>query len=125
MFIRNDKCSISSSETDNRTDGGTGDWTNSDKDPGGHPSAVPLGQWLCIEWMHKGDTNETAFWWDAASHPSLSTTSTSHGGNAVPFLLPQFTNVWFGWQEYQTSTEPFELWIDEIAIDGARIGCIL
>jgi hypothetical protein len=111
--------------TDNRTDGGTGDWTNSDKDPAGSPSPVPLGQWICIEWMHKGDTNETAFWWDDVSHPSLSTTSSVHGGNAVPFLLPEFDNVWIGWQEYQTSTEPFELWVDEIAIDGARIGCVL
>ena len=111
--------------TDNRTDGGTGDWTSSDKDPGGTPSPVPLGQWLCIEWMHKGDTSETAFWWDATAHPSLSTTSSTHGGNNVPFLLPQFTNVWLGWQEYQTSTEPFEMWIDEIAIDTGRIGCVL
>jgi hypothetical protein len=111
--------------TDNRTDGGTGDWTNSDKDPNGSPSAVPLNQWLCIEWMHKGDTDETAFWWDATAHPSLSTTSSVHGGSNVPFLLPQFTNVWIGWQEYQTSTETFELWIDEIAIDTARIGCVL
>jgi hypothetical protein len=111
--------------TDNRTDGGTGDWTNSDKDPSGSPSAVPLNQWLCIEWMHKGDTDETAFWWDATPHPSLSTTSSSHGGYNVPFVLPQFTNVWLGWQEYQTSTETFELWIDEIAIDTSRIGCVL
>lgn len=111
--------------TDNRTDGGTGDWTNSDKDPAGSPRAVPLNQWLCIEWMHKGDTSETELWWDATLHPSLSTTSSIHGGNNVPFLLPQFTNVWLGWQEYQTSTEPFELWIDEIAIDTARIGCVL
>jgi hypothetical protein len=111
--------------TDNRTDGGTGDWTNSDNDPKGSPAPVPLNQWICLEWMHKGDTNETQLWWDATLHPSLSTTSTVHGGNAVPFLLPQFTNVWLGWQEYQTSTEPFELWMDEIAIDTARIGCVL
>ncbi len=111
--------------TDNRTDGGTGDWTNSDEDPAGSPSPVPLGQWICIEWMHEGDTNETAFWWDDVSHPSLSTTSSVHGGNPVPFLLPEFTSLWIGWQEYQTSTEPFELWVDEIAIDSARIGCVL
>jgi hypothetical protein len=111
--------------TDNRTDGGTGDWTNSDKDPNNSPNPVPLQQWICLEWMHKGDTNETQFWWDATLHPSLSTSSSVHGGNNVPFILPQFTNVWLGWQEYQTTTEPFELWIDEIAIDTQRIGCVL
>ncbi len=112
--------------TDNRVDdAGTGDWTNSDRDPPNAPVAVPLNQWLCIEWLHKGDTNETRFYWDGVEHPSLSTSATMHGGNANPFLLPQFTNVWIGWQEYQTTTESFELWIDEIAIDSARIGCVL
>jgi hypothetical protein len=48
-----------------------------------------------------------------------------HGGNMNPYDLPQFTSVWMGWQEYQTSTEPFEMWIDEIAIDKERIGCVL
>ncbi len=114
--------------TDNRVDpDGTGDWTNSDKDPNGKPAPVPTGQWLCVEWMHKGSTNETSFWWDAVEHPSLHTTpSTPHGGNKTePIILPQFTNVWLGWAEYQPTTEPFELWLDEIAIDPARIGCVL
>ncbi len=112
--------------TDNRVDpAGTGDWTNSDKDPNKAPLAVPLNQWLCIEWMHKGDTNETRFFWDAVEHPSLYTSSTVHGGNANPYILPQFKDVWVGWAEYQTSTETFEMWVDEIAIDHARIGCAL
>jgi hypothetical protein len=112
--------------TDNRVDdAGTGDWTNSDKDPNNMPLAVPTDQWLCIEWLHKGDTNETRFFWDATEHPSLHTTASMHGGNANPFILPHFTNVWMGWDEYQPSTEPFELWIDEIAIDKDRMGCVL
>jgi hypothetical protein len=104
---------------------GSGDWTNSDDDPPGSPKAVPTGSWLCIEWMHKGDTSDTSFWWDATHHPSLDTSLTMHGGNANPYTLPMFTNVWVGWQEYQTSTEDFEMWVDEIAIDTARIGCVL
>ena len=114
--------------TDNRVDAnGTGDWTNSDKDPNGKPVAVPTGRWLCIEWMHKGDTNETRFWWDGVEHPSLYTMpSTPHGGNPTePIILPQFKNVWLGWAEYQPTMEPFELWLDEIAIDKDRIGCVL
>ncbi len=106
---------------------GTGDWTNSDKDPNGKPMAVPTGQWLCIEWLHKGDTNETRFWWDGVEHPSLHTTPTTpHGGNpGVQYILPQFKQVWLGWQEYQATSEKFELWIDEIAIDKDRIGCVI
>jgi hypothetical protein len=104
---------------------GTGDWTNSDKDPMNAPVPVPTGQWLCIEWMHKGDTNETRFFWDAIEHPSLYTSAKQHGGNGNDYLLPTFNNVWIGWQEYQTTSEPFEMWVDEIAIDWDRIGCVL
>jgi len=112
--------------TDNRVDdAGTGDWTSSDRDPPKAPVAVPLNQWICIEWLHKGDTNETRFFWDGVEHPSLYTSATMHGGNSNPFLLPHFTNVWIGWQEYQATTETFEMWIDEVAIDAARIGCVL
>jgi len=112
--------------TDNRTDpNGTGDWTNADTDPAGTPSSVPVDRWICVEWMHKGDTSETRFWWDGVEHPSLGTTPTTpHGGNsAQPFLLPQFTDLWLGWYEYQVTDETFELWLDEIAIDVQRIGC--
>ena len=89
------------------------------------PVAVPTGTWLCIEWQHDGGNDVTHFWWDAVPHPSLDTTKTMHGGNTNPFTLDPFTAVWFGWQEYQTSTEPFELWIDELAVDTTRIGCVM
>jgi hypothetical protein len=111
--------------TDNRVqDAGTGDWTTSDNDPPGAPRAIPLNQWICLEWLHQGSTNETRFYWDATEHPSLHTTPAIHGGNSNPFILPQFQQVWVGWQEYQASTEPFEMWLDEVAIDPARIGCV-
>ncbi len=118
--------------TDNRTDAsGTGDWTNSDNDPKGAPQTVPLNQWLCIEWMHDGATNETRFYWDGAEHPSLYTSSSMHGGSKNPYILPKFRRVWLGFQEYQTvltmagAPEQYELWIDEVALDHTRIGCVL
>ncbi len=112
--------------TDNRVDdAGTGDWTTSDTDFNGNPTAVPTNQWLCIEWLHKGDTNETRLYWNAVEHPSLHTTATTNGGNGNPYILPDFTSVWLGWQEYQPSTLQFDMWLDEIAIDPSRIGCAL
>jgi hypothetical protein len=104
---------------------GTGDWTILDNDPPGMPKAIPVNQWVCIEWLHKGDTNETRFWWDGVEHPSIATTAMMHGGNASPFVLPQFNKLWIGWQEYQQTATKFESWIDEIAIDKDRIGCVL
>jgi hypothetical protein len=42
--------------------------------------------------MHKGDTNETRFWWDGVEHPSLATTrDVKRGGNGrVKYELPTF-----------------------------------
>ncbi|MDB4969452.1 MAG: hypothetical protein JWN44_5141 [Myxococcales bacterium] len=112
--------------TDNRAAGGTGDWTNEDKDPTGAVKPVPANQWACIEWEYDGGKNETRFWWDGVEHPSMHTTSTLHGGDqTVPYLLPTFTNVKIGWMLYQAPVNPttFDIWIDEIAIDSVRIGC--
>ncbi len=114
--------------TDNQVDpNGSGDWTNADKDPNGMPRAVPVNEWLCVEWMHKGDTSETKFWWDGVEHPSLDTVpTTKHGGNpSQPFYLPKFTALWIGWHEYQASTQKWEMWVDEIIVDKQRIGCVL
>lgn len=110
------------------TDGDTGDWTNSDKDPDGKPRAVPVDEWMCLEWLHDGKNDVTRFWWDATEHPSLMTTPTTpHGGDkqGVPYVMPEFTQAWVGWHEYQDIPDGLEMWIDEIAFDGERIGCVL
>ena len=112
--------------TDNRVDGGTGDWTNADNDPAGKAAPVPSNAWACIEWEYDGSKNETRFWWDGVEHPSMHTTATMHGGDqTVPYLLPQFTKVTIGWMLYQAPVSPttFDVWIDEIAVDAERIGC--
>lgn len=107
------------------SDAGTGDWTLSDNDPDGGPMTVPASSWQCIEWLHDGTNQVTRFFWNDTEHPSLMTTETKHGGNPVDYVLPAFTSVTIGWQEYQTSVETFEMWVDEIAIDSNRIGCVL
>ncbi|HEX7666975.1 MAG TPA: hypothetical protein VF407_20740 [Polyangiaceae bacterium] len=111
--------------TDDQSATGTGDWTNSDNDPTGNPMGVPTGKWACIEWLHDGKNNVTRFFWDDEEHPSLATSATKHGGVAAnQYIMPNFTSTTIGWQEYQASTQPFEMWVDEIAIDSQRIGCV-
>jgi len=104
--------------------GPTGDWTNLDEDPG---DPVPVDSWICVEWLNKGDTNETRFFWDGVEHPSLHTTATDHGGGTSQYELPEFESVYVGWWLYQPGTTPgeFDVWIDEVAFDAERIGCSL
>lgn len=104
---------------------GTGNWLTADQDPYGTPIPVPLQQWVCVEWEHDGSTNSTRFFWDTVEHTSLHTTSSVHGGNGNPYVLPTFSDLAIGWAEYAPSTETFELWVDEIAIDKERIGCVI
>jgi len=120
--------------TDNQSAGGTGDWTNVDQDPApdGKAAHVPTAVWLCLEWMHAGpETNQTKIWIDGVEHPSIATTKTSHGTRLTrgapsagmgDFILPNFTALWIGWQTY-SGAQPYELWMDEIAIDHTRVGC--
>jgi hypothetical protein len=106
------------------SDGGpTGDWTTRDDDPNGSPDEPPENAWVCLEWLHQGSENITRFYVNGDEHPSLATTAQDHGGSQADYVLPQFTNVWVGWWQYQDDPEPFELWIDEVAFDEQRIGC--
>jgi hypothetical protein len=112
--------------TDNDGPTGTGDWTNPDREPNPSGYGVPEKRWICLEWLHDGEKHETRVFLDGAPHPSLFTSATEHGGRqSVPYTLPAFTSVWLGWFEYQPTDQRFELWIDEVAIDDERIGCVI
>ena len=41
-----------------------------------------------------------------------------------PFLPPELHAVWFGWAEYQPTSQRFEPWFDEMTTDHERIGCV-
>lgn len=114
--------------TDNRTQPeGSGDWTNADNDPADAAKPVTEKQWSCLEWMHDSQADETKFFLDGVEHPSLATTPmTKHGGIPdKPFLLPEIDALWFGFAEYQPTTQKLELWYDEIALDPERVGCAI
>lgn len=110
------------------TDGGpTGDWTTRTQDPNGMPEEPPVNEWTCVEWLHKGSTNETRFYVDGVEHPSLYTTATQHGGadKTKTYELPMMNTLVLGWQQYQSDPVAFDVWIDEVALDSERIGCKL
>ncbi|GAB3805431.1 hypothetical protein [Micromonospora zhanjiangensis] len=102
-------------------DGGpTGDWTNWRE-----AAPVTAGTWQCVEWTLDPADNRVAVWIDGVARPELTASTTEHGGNDVPFVLPAVNTVKIGWQLYQSGTTPaaFDLWIDDIALSGRRIGC--
>jgi hypothetical protein len=102
-------------------DGGpTGDWTNWRESA----SAV-ADRWQCFEWMLDAADNRVAVWIDGVANPELTASTSEHGGNDVPFVLPVVNTVKIGWQLYQSGTSPggFDVRIDDIALAERRLGC--
>lgn len=102
-------------------DGGpTGDWTNWRES-----APVTEDEWQCFEWKFDPTDNRVAVWIDGVANPELTASTTEHGGNDVPFVLPTVDTVKIGWQLYQGGTTPgaFDLWIDDIALSTKRLGC--
>lgn len=103
------------------SDGGpTGDWTNWRES-----APTRAGAWQCVEWRLDPQDNQVQTWFDGVDSPDLTASTGNHGGNKVPFALPEITTVKIGWQLYQSGTTPkaFDVWIDDLALATERIGC--
>jgi hypothetical protein len=78
--------------------------------------------WNCIEFYFNMDTQEARIWLNGTERPML------HWLNSMPgkplFHFPtEIKSLSFGWTEYQPPQTPWEVWLDEIAVDSQRIGC--
>ncbi len=103
--------------------GPTGDWTRLDEDS---DDPVPVREWLCLEWLHDGSSDETRFWVNEEERASLRTSADDHGGEETEqYLLPEFESAWVGFWQYATGVTPdaFDVWIDEVVLDDERVGC--
>jgi hypothetical protein len=78
--------------------------------------------WYCLEWYYDAPGNEARFWLDGTERPSLHYKGPMAGQPQFTFP-PEFQSVAFGWRVYQTSTKPFEVFVDDIALDAQKIGC--
>ena len=90
--------------------------------------AFPSQRWACVEWEFDGNKNEMHLWFDGALLADADivgqgTRCVNSGDLGKPWTAPTFANLILGWQQYQTSTGPLELWMDDVAIGTTRIGC--
>ena len=77
--------------------------------------------WYCLEWYYDAPGNEARFWLDGTERTALHWKGPMGGAQ---FTFPaEFKSVAFGWRVYQTSTKPFEVFVDDIALDAQKIGC--
>lgn len=88
---------------------------------------APEGGWNCIEWEFDGTTNTMHYWVDSAAVNDM--TIVDHGGSCNSghdlqdhWVFPNFETLSLGWEHYQTS-DPIDMYMDDVAIGTARIGC--
>lgn len=88
---------------------------------------VPGNRWMCLEWLFKGGgANELHLWIDGVEITSAAVIKTSTECCAgLVWEMPDFHIIDFGYKGDQSDARfpKIEMWMDEIALDPARIGC--
>lgn len=88
-------------------------------------TAMPEGRWSCLEWQFDGPRNEARLWLDGAALTDATILGMGDGCVGTtnqPWKFPVFDRLELGWQNYQLWSGQ-ELWVDDVAIGTARIGC--
>ena len=78
--------------------------------------------WTCIEWFYDGPASEAMFWMDGQERPALHWKGPTAGRPQWTFPT-EWKSIAFGWREYQATQTPWEVFVDDIALDSKRIGC--
>jgi hypothetical protein len=93
---------------------------------------MPVQRWACVEWHFDVARSEMQLWLDGTElgdmHVVDRPTTAGSGclGNALNgewLAPPAFTTLHLGWENYQTSSNDRNLWIDDVAIGTERMGC--
>lgn len=85
------------------------------ENPAGYDVAVPRDQWVCLEWH-----------FDRLASPQIEVFV--DGDLAVDYArddadIPAFTALQIGIDNHGPTSADNDVWLDDIAIDAARIGC--
>ncbi len=89
---------------------------------------LPTGKWACLEWQFDGPGASLRLWLDGIAVTTASVTRFSddacHDGvSRFEWTAPTFEALTIGWENYQPTTAPTELWIDDLVVDTTRVGC--
>jgi hypothetical protein len=100
----------------------------------GSKLAWPVGKWSCLQWQYDGsknaagdgNKNEMHIWMDGAAIADETVIRFGAGcvdGTKSEWIAPQFTSLALGWENYQQSPIPIEMWIDDVAVSDKPIAC--
>lgn len=90
---------------------------------------LPLRRWACVEWRFEVAGNELEFWIDGQrithvrdriADPKACKGNDLGGTWVAP---PKFDSLYMGFERYTDSANDQRLWIDDVALSKARVGC--
>lgn len=91
---------------------GAGAEFGSEGDRSAHPR---VDEWMCLEWFFDAAAQEAQYFHDGAPIEYLHI-------DTERSEIPVLTSISVGMQKFQ-STGALRAWVDEVALDGERIGC--
>jgi hypothetical protein len=80
------------------------------------------GAWHCAEWHLDAATQTYEFFFEGTRLSSISFTNGAgkYTGSEIPTSIDE---IRVGWNNYQSAPPGFTAWIDDVALDVARVGC--
>jgi len=85
---------------------------------------LPQNKWSCWQWLYDGTKNTIEFYVDGKLQAKV--VNTSQGcvdGTSSVWAAPMFNAVHLGWVNYQATTAPVDLWLDDVALGTDQIAC--
>jgi len=76
--------------------------------------------WHCAEWHVDAATQSYHFYFDGAEKLGFENGAGKYDGSDIP---DAFGEIKIGWINYQNAPPGFVAWLDDIAVDDARVGC--
>lgn len=76
-----------------------------------------MDAWFCMEWHHDQVAQEATLWLDGVEVTAITQSAATNPE------IPVFDDISVGWANYQSAMPEFVVFIDEVALDDARIGC--
>jgi hypothetical protein len=76
-----------------------------------------------MEWHYDAPTDTMHFYLDGGAIDDITVSGSGEGcGGPNTWTFPEFDKALVGWESYQTDPAR-EIWIDDVALGTARIGC--
>jgi hypothetical protein len=90
---------------------------------------LPVKRWTCVEWHMEVASNEMEFWIDGrkivhvTGKPKAANACRGNDLHGEWLAPPKFDSFYLGFERYADSANDQNLWIDDVALSKARVGC--